>query len=516
MSESRDSIKRIARGSGMAMIGIAAGLVLNFIARFIIARYGGQSFYGVFSLALVLLNLAMALATLGLRQGATRHIAFFRGKDDAVRVNGTISVSLKLTIAAGICLGIGIFAAADIISTEIFHMYELTVALRIFAVSIPFFALINVLAAIFRGFDRIKPQLYFEYVMVNVLFLVGLEAIVIAGLPFDTVFYAYLTSIVVTFVVFMMYTFKQLPQRPSLIDRKNTAPISKELLYFSLPLLGVMMLAMLMNWINTLMLGYFRAPADVGLYNAAYPLALFISEPLVALLLIYTPVATGLYSRNQLSELRRNYTILTKWLMSITLPIFLVLFLFSKTVIILFFGADYVEAVPTLKVLAVGFIISNLLGPNRGTLVAMGHARFLMWTTLATVILNMVLNFLLIPSMGIVGAAIASAISIVSVNVIRSIKLYTLCKAQPISKNLLKPAIASVLLAFLIDNLVSAVVDISWWALPLLFVLYYGIYAVATLLTKSFDEEDMTMLSEIENRSGINATPIKRILGRFL
>ena len=516
MLELDDSIGRIARGTSIAIVGVATGLVFNFSARLIIARYSLQAEYGIFSLSLAILNVAMLLATLGFRQGATRYIAFSRGRDDAAGVRGTISASLRLTIAAGSCVGIAIFFAADTIATGIFHTSDLAIALKIFALSVPFFALINVLAAVFRGFDRIEPQVYFEYIMLNMLFLLLLAVIVSIGLPFITILYAYLASLVVTFAVFAVFSIRKLPQMAGSLEMKRASPVTKDLLLFSLPLLGAVILTGVMNWINTLMLGHFRTPEAVGLYNAAHPLAQFIAEPLVALLLIYTPIATGLYSRNRMSELRRDYTVLVKWLMVITLPIFLVLFLFPEAVIRLFFGAGYVEAGTALRVLSFGFIIGNLSGPNRGTLVALGHARFLMWTTLAAVLLNVVLNIFLIPLLGIVGAAIAFATSIILTNVVRSARVYLLCHANPLSRNLLKPAVVCVLLAFVIQGIAQSFLTITWWLLLVLFVVYVGIYGIATLLTKSLDREDIALLLEIEKRTGINTGPLKRILRRFV
>jgi hypothetical protein len=52
--------------------------------------------------------------------------------------------------------------------------------------------------------------------------------------------------------------------------------------------------------------------------------------------------------------------------------------------------------------------------------------------------------------------------------------------------------------------------------LPLLFILYYGIYGLAILLTKSFDQEDIAMLLAIEGRVGMNLSFVKRIIRRFL
>ena len=130
--------------------------------------------------------------------------------------------------------------------------------------------------------------------------------------------------------------------------------------------------------------------------------------------------------------------------------------------------------------------------------------------------LAVILNIFLIPRLGVAGAATASVISIVLMNVIRSAKLYLLCRVQPLSKNLFKPAVVWVILAFLIEAVAQNFLTITWWVLLLLFILYCGIYGLATLFTRSFDEEDIAMLLEIESRSGINAAPVKRILGRFL
>jgi len=71
-------------------------------------------------------------------------------------------------------------------------------------------------------------------------------------------------------------------------------------------------------------------------------------------------------------------------------------------------------------------------------------------------------------------------------------------------------------LAFLIQAIAHHFFTINWWMLVVLFILYYGIYGLATLFTKSFDKEDIAVLLEVEKRSGINMAPLKRIMRRFL
>ncbi len=511
-----DSLGKIARGAGIALIGVTSGLLFNFIARLIIARYGLQANYGIFSLSLAVLNIAAILASLGLHRGATRYIAYFRGKEDMAKVHATISTSIKLSAIASIVIGLVILFTAETIALSVFHTPDLALPLKIFAAGIPFYTLIQTLAAIFRGFDQVKPRVIFHYIMLNALFLIFLAVIIAMHSIFSTVFYAYLAALIITFAASAAYISRKLPKLTGSMDARNTQPVTKELLLFSLPLMGVAMLNMIVVWTDTLMLGYFKAPEIVGLYNAAHPLAQIIYVPLTALLLIYTPITTGLYSRNLMSELRRNYKVSTKWLMFIVLPIFLVLFLFPGAVLKLFFGASYFPAANALRILSLGFIIGNLAGPNSATLIALGHPRYLMWTMLAAAILNIVLNILLIPPLGIVGAAIASAASLILINIIRTAKLHSLCQVQPLSKKLLKPIIICVALAFLIQAVAQHFLTINWWMLVILFILYYGIYGLATLFTKSFDKEDIALLLEAEKKSGINMAPLKKILNRFI
>lgn len=510
------SLNKVARGTGIAIIGMTAGLLFNFIAKLIIAKQGMESNYGMFSLAMAVLNLAMLLACLGLHQGATRYIAFSRARGDAATVRKVISVSIWSTSVASILISIAVFFGADIIALSIFHNSQLAQFLRIFAVGLPFLTLLYIVAAIFRGFDRVEPQIYFQYFTLNVLFVIFLLLTAVADLPFVSVFYAYLLAIVISFIGIVVYAVKRLSFPIIPADKEADKHIIKHLFLFSIPLLGAAILGTVEVWIDTLILGYFKPSEVVGLYSAAYPLAQFISVPTFALILIYTPIVTSLYSRNLMADLKRSYTVLTKWLASITTPIFLVLCLYPEYVLSLLFGPTYIGAAPALRILSVGFIISTLLGPSVATLIALGESSFIMWAALVSVAVNVTLSIVLIPSLSIVGAAVASAVSLSLFAVIRVVRLYTLCRAQPLSKNLLKPLVISVALTLLFQLIFGKLIFVTWWTLPLLFILFYVIYGIATVFSRSFDKEDIVILLDIEKRSGINATPIKKILSKFI
>src|SRR4030067_3099292 len=107
----------------------------------------------------------------------------------------------------------------------------------------------------------------------------------------------------------------------------------------------------------------------------------------------------------------RNDAVLTKWNLAVTLPFFLVIFLFSESVLNAIFGSSYVQAGYALRILAIGAFIPVILGPNAATLVVIGRTKLNMIDDLIGAVMNISLNLLLIPTMGIIGAAIASAAS---------------------------------------------------------------------------------------------------------
>ena len=456
------------------------------------------------------------ISTLGLQSGVTRQIAFFRGKKDSEKVSGIVKSSIQIALIASLFSSIFLFFLSDIISVKAFHSPELSTPLKIFAVAIPFSVLIVIFTSIFQGFDRVEPNVYFQNILRNVLLLLLLGIVILFGLSFIDVVYAYLASIALTCIAFAVYAAKKLPGSVK-EENANAHSLRKELLLFSLPLLAITMLGMIMHWTDTLMLGYFKTPDVVGLYNVALPLANLIPVVLTSMNFLYVPIGSQLYSQNLMDELRRNYAILTKWMFALTLPLFLIILLFPESVLNILFGPRYIQASIALQILALGMFIHTFLGPNGVTLIITGKTRFSMWTSLIGAIMNIALNILLIPTLGIVGAAIASAASLAVINLLKSTGLYLLFRIHPFTKNYIKPILASVLLVFVIFTFVKSMFDvIPFWLLLMLLMLFLGAYGLSILVTKSFDKEDITMLLAIEERLGVDLTSIKNILKRFI
>ena len=508
-----ESLRKIAKGTTVVFIGTITGLFLGFVGRIILVRYTTQSEYGIYCMAFTVVSIFVVISTLGLGEGSTRYIACFRGKGEDGNVRGVISSSIKIALVASVAIAVISFFVSDFISVGVFHTPELSTPLKVFSIMIPFSVLINVFIAIFRGFGRVDAKVYFQDVLRPVLFILFLIAVVLFNLPFIGVFYAYVLSIVVTCVVFVVYIVKKFTR--SVVTNGVGNPMTKKLLSFSVPLLAVGMLIMVMSWTDTLMLGYFKSPDVVGLYNAALPLAHLLSTVIASVGFLYIPIISQLYGKNQMEELGRSYAISTKWCFVGTLPLFFIFFLFPDVVLNLLFGSRYIGAATVLQVLSLGFIFNSYFGLNYYTLITTGKSNFLMQCFLFSGAMNIALNVFLIPTLGAVGAAIASASSFAVVEVMMTVKLYTTYIIHPFTKTYTRLTILSILLVsifYVVKNLFAA----TFWILLVFFSLFLLIYGVLILFTRTFDEEDIMMMLTIEKRFGLNLSSIKRFLKRFI
>jgi O-antigen/teichoic acid export membrane protein len=272
---------------------------------------------------------------------------------------------------------------------------------------------------------------------------------------------------------------------------------------------------MVTSWTDTLMLGYFKTPDVVGVYNAALPLAQLLLMPLSSMSFIYLPIISKLYSKNLINELGRSYIILTKWIFLMSFPIFFVLFLFPDVVVNLLFGSRYIGACVALQILTIGFFFTISFGFTYNTLLVLGKTKFLMLTFVISAIINMILNMVLIPPMGIIGASIASAFSLIVAKILNMIKLYRSFDIHPFVKNYLK--VTALLVMFLsVFYILRNIVTMSFWMFISLFSLFLVSYGLSVLFTKSFDDEDIMILLTIEKRLGLDLATIKRFLKRFV
>ena len=289
-----------------------------------------------------------------------------------------------------------------------------------------------------------------------------------------------------------------------------------ELMKFSIPLLVSTIIGTILLWADTLMIGRYLNPQAVGTYGVSASLVKLLLIPITALGFIFLPIAGEIYSTGKTEDLKRAYQVLTKWLFAVTLPIFFVLFFFPQMAITALFGARFADAALPLRLMALGLMVNALLGTNGLLLMVMGLPGTIMNITIATAVVNVALNYILIKrvGMGIEGAALATMFSYILANAASSIKLYRHSRMHPFSPSYLKPVAGAAISGLIIYTLAKSL-PLSFWMLPVYFLLFIGGYAASLLLSKSIEEEDLFLLERVFNRLGIRPQRFMDALARF-
>lgn len=451
-NNTNNSFHKIIKSSFSVFVTTFISLFLGLFSKTLLIRFTTQEEYGLYSLALTIVTILITISTLGLENGATRCIAYYRGKNEIDNVENALFASIIISLISSTIVLMLVLFIVDGTINKIFPSPNLSSILRILSITIPFSVLINVFVAIFRGFDRTDIKIYFNDILKPFFYLILLIIAIHLNLSIIILTWTYATSIIITFIVLLIYAIN----RPPINFIKTTVinkEIIKEVFFFSAPLLVVNILLTAMSWTDTLMLGYLTTPKEVALYNAVYPIAGLLSTIINSLGFLYVPIISKLFAENQINELEVIYRSSTKWSFLLTLPLFCVLILYPELIIEIFFETRYVEASSTLQILAIGFVFNSYFGLNYYTLITANKSSFLLHCSLISAILNVILNYVLIPSMGIQGAAIASSISFILIEILITVKMYKFLKIHPFTYSYIKITFLSMILITLFSYL---------------------------------------------------------------
>jgi O-antigen/teichoic acid export membrane protein len=192
------------------------------------------------------------------------------------------------------------------------------------------------------------------------------------------------------------------------------------------------------------MLGYFTDPATVGLYHPAARTAGIVRIILLSFSGIYGPLMAEMYAKKQNLEMNHLFKLVTRWITTFSLPFAILILLFPKK-IMLIFGSQFLQGYPILMILVSAAFIQAVFGIGGTTLNMTGFPKMNLLNTFIACGLNIGINFYLIPTMGGMGAATATLITLSFIAFIRIIQNWKFLQLTPWSPKLVKPIIAGIL-----------------------------------------------------------------------
>jgi O-antigen/teichoic acid export membrane protein len=384
------------------------GAALAYASQVLLARVLGQTEYGIFALVWVWILVLGHLAPLGFAQAVCRFAPHYEAREEDDLLRGFLHTGALFVAGASIgfaLIGAAIlWFAAPII--EAVYILPFAIALIVF----PLFALQDYVENIARAFNwtiiAITPPFIIRHGLIGLgvlgAFLLGLP--VSASLAIGVVLLATLVSLLVqTGFVWLRL-------------RKVVAPGSRkqrigEWFTTSIPLVFVDGTLVLFSNADILILSLFVEPATIAIYFAAsriLQLVAFVQYAATAATAQRFTALNALGDGSALNKLARTTTQLT---LIVSVAAAATIYLAAPYLLDLF-GEGFGGAMPVLAILMVGLIAQAFAGPGEDLMNMLGEERACAVTCVVALFLNVILNFALIPSFGLIGAAVATAVSV--------------------------------------------------------------------------------------------------------
>lgn len=497
MTEVEQSLKTIAKGAGIVFIGLCISKLLAYIYRVIVARIGVEQ-YGLISIGIAVLGIAATLSLFGMSESVLRYVSYYKGKGDKAKIKGVILSSFKITTILSLIIATLVFVFSEFISVNIFHNPQLTPILKIFAIAIPFNVFREISLSIIKAFKKAEYEVYSKNITENVIKVLLTVLLLYFGFSVFGAAVAYFLAIFIsTFVAF--YFFKKV--YTSFKTKLSPIYSNRELFSYCWPLVFNTVLFQVILWTDTFMIGYFKTVSDVGVYNAALPTAQLMYLFPYALMVLFFPVLTELYAKKSRQAFRSVYETTTKWIFMVNIILLSLFILFSKEILGCLFGQEYVVGSVILIILSSGYFLYYLMTNSNYVLMTLKKTKLIFFNTVVGALFNLILNFILIPLYGILGAAIATIISLLIIATLRFFESYHITKINPFNIGFLK-----IIFAFVIATIITKYFTYLLGFLKGIYVLFFGafffllIYLFLLFCTKSFKKNDILIMKEIHQK----------------
>lgn len=498
----REDISKLARNAGITGVGEIAGNIITYASNVLVTRRIGPTSFGIYVLATTIFRIVGIFSVAGLDNGLIRFISLYQGRGDKARVKGVILFATKVAGLLSLFFFPLLFLTAPFTSTRIFHNPDLSPALQIILISLPFTTLMTIWLGGIQGFQLIKYRVYVEKLFQPFSRLFFLIILFILGMKLFGVLIATVLSAVIGFIMSFWYLNKIFPFRK---DQLSPVYEKKKLITFSMPVTFVTFFFFITRWISILMLGYFVTPRDVGIFGAVDRVLPLVGLPLESLNIIFSPMISGLYGERALSKLENLFKVETKWAVSLSFPICLTLIIFARPIMRIF-GAAFTEGSVVLIILSIAQLIRVSVGSTGPMLMMTGHQNISLFNTFFTAVITITLSYFLIPQYGILGAAIANFISVVVINTVEVIQIYYLFKMHPFRMDFLKPLAAGIFTSLIILLVLQSdfikLNQYNIFFLGILCLLFFAVYFLWIIVLR-LSQEDKLIIKLLFQKLGI-------------
>lgn len=291
------------------------------------------------------------------------------------------------------------------------------------------------LSAIAIAKTRTDFIIFLNEILIRLLLLSGLYFVYMKWMDFDDYFIYHVVVYTIALLILFWKYRSELFQKFDIPDKKEL----KEITFFGFNTLFDNVASLVVNKADVFMIALFLTLDKVAVYNLAFFMTLVINIPNRAIMIIAAPVIAKSVHDGDYKNVKDIYQKSSLSMVLLGGIIFILIwFNFDQLIIAAHLPIAYSEAKFVFLFLAISKLVDLIGSVNGSILLATPYFRYNLYFNLILLFITILLNIIFIPNMGIIGAAIATAISLVLFNLMKGIFLHSKLKMQPFHPNTLK------------------------------------------------------------------------------
>jgi O-antigen/teichoic acid export membrane protein len=407
-SSAKDHIG-ILSGTSQNVVGIVIAAIATFAATILISNRLGTEGLGVVTLMTQGAFVLSFATRAGMDMAVLRDVAIEVGERRWGRIRVPVAraslVALGVSTLAAL---VGLVAADQIRNALSIDPVDGRYVVEAACAGLPFLALANVWLSATRGLKIMRYTLYIFWAGQPVLW------IVLMGLMWQFVSETAWTA---TLAYSLSWAFAALGAWLAWRKESRDWPAEpmadgdmSRLMRYAGPRAPAALFSQLLFWTDLFVLTQFVSDSEVGIYAAALRAGQVIVLFLTSVSLMFSPFVADLHNRGQSKRLDELFKSLTRWTIAATIPLFLVLVVAPGPALRLF-GSGFTGGKAALLILLAGQFINVFTGSVGFVLIMVGRTGWDLIVYGASLVLNIGLAFWLCPDHGMVGAAIANAVT---------------------------------------------------------------------------------------------------------
>ncbi|MGA8710517.1 MAG: oligosaccharide flippase family protein [Thermoplasmata archaeon] len=504
----REGLSSVTRGTLFVLVSTFLLVALNFVARVVIVRSISPADWSAFSFCLTVSWVMVAVGSLGLPSAVARSLPYTTSDPERRTI---IRATLWIGSTAALVTSVLLFVFSSTIGNAL-GSSSISVGLEFISIAVATSIVGGLIASIFQGYEDVTPNALFLQIVGPALFVAFLAIAFVVppfGVSYQDALYAYAFANAATMGLLVLYLLRRLPRRISPGPRAPAA--LPRFLRFAAPLFVVGVMGLLLGTGDTLVLGVFHS-GEVGTYTASLTLARLLPVGISAAAFIFLPVASRFVRTGDTSSIAITYATVTKWMILISLPLFLLFFFLPSSSLGFVYGSDYTTVVLPLQITVAGAFATTLLGPAPTAQVAFGQTRLLASNAIIAGVVDVAVAIALVPNYGYVGAAIAWSAANAAYSLLSLVELGYLTGVHPFRRDFVVPVVATAVPVGVVLLILHP--SLPWWALPVLGLAAAALFVGLVLVTRSVDDGDRLLLEVVERMMG-RPLPFLRRIGRY-